>query len=195
MSWGAHFLLLYLFIRKKAALSYYSSLFIRNGEKASLMRYSSGFSARIHRRILQIVTVCELLKVQDPWWSRVGDVVMAQSIPSVPIPPSREICWALVILLVPAVGNLSENLCPGRVAFVDSNLEAINIVPFSLFHLKICLFATSFPGLFSHFLREKALRTRLAYLDTAIDIFYTYALKRYAWFSLHHQRVWLGFGV
>ena len=72
---------------KKAALSYYSSLFIRNGEKASLMRYSSGFSTRIHRRILQIATVRELLKVQDPWWSRVGDVVMAQSIPSVPIPP------------------------------------------------------------------------------------------------------------
>ena len=31
------------------------------------------------------------------------------------------ICWALVILLVPAVGNLSENLCPGRVAFVNSS--------------------------------------------------------------------------
>ena len=37
------------------------------------------------------------------------------------------------------VGNLSENLCPG-VGHLSSLLEAVNIVPLSIFHLKICPF-------------------------------------------------------
>ena len=58
----------------------------------------------------------------------------AQSIPSVPIPPR-----AFVILSVPAVGDLSENLCP-RVGHSSILPEVVYILPFSIFHLKICLF-------------------------------------------------------
>ena len=36
--------------------------------------------------------------------------IMAQSIPSMPI-PLPGICQVFVILMVPAVGNLLENLC------------------------------------------------------------------------------------
>ena len=44
-----------------------------------------------------------------------------------------------VILSVPAVGNLSSNLCPG-VGHLPILLEAVSIVLFSIFHFKICLF-------------------------------------------------------
>ena len=60
---------------------------------------------------------------------------MAQSIPSVPIPSPR-ICH---LIGVPAVGNLSQNFCPG-VGHLSILLEAFNDVPFLIFHLKICLF-------------------------------------------------------
>ena len=60
---------------------------------------------------------------------------MVQSIPGVPFPPG--IRQMSVTLSVPAVGNLSENLCPG-VGHLSILLEAVNIVPFSIFHLKIC---------------------------------------------------------
>ena len=59
----------------------------------------------------------------------------AQSIPSVPFPHPR----AFVILSVPAVGDLSENLCP-RVGHLSILPEVVYILPFSIFHLKICLF-------------------------------------------------------
>ena len=46
-----------------------------------------------------------------------------------------------VIFLVLAIGNFSENLCPGVWGIYKSNLlEAVSVVPFSIFHLKICLF-------------------------------------------------------
>ena len=63
---------------------------------------------------------------------------MAQSLDSKGAhpPPGRQ---AFVILSVLAVGNLSENLCPG-VGHFPILLEWVNIVPFSIFHLKICLF-------------------------------------------------------
>ena len=44
-----------------------------------------------------------------------------------------------VILSVPAVGNLSENLCQG-VRHLSTLLEAVSVVSFSIFDLKICLF-------------------------------------------------------
>ena len=56
--------------------------------------------------------------------------IMAQSIPGVPMPHE-----AFVILSVPAVGNLSENLSPG-VGHLSILLEVVNIVPFSIFHSK-----------------------------------------------------------
>ena len=62
--------------------------------------------------------------------------IMAQSIPSVPIhPPPPRICRASVTWSVPAVGDLSENLCPG-VGHLSILLEAVNnnVVPFSIFN-------------------------------------------------------------
>ena len=66
--------------------------------------------------------------------------IMAQSIPSVPStppPPSPRICRALAFVTwsVPAVGDLSENLCPG-VGHLSVLLEAVNnnVVPFSIFN-------------------------------------------------------------
>ena len=56
--------------------------------------------------------------------------IMAQSIPSVPIPPG-----AFVFLSVPAVGNLSENLFPG-VGLLSILLEEVNVVSFLILHLK-----------------------------------------------------------
>ena len=52
-------------------------------------------------------------------------VVIYGSVNSIPLGK----CRAFVILSVPAVGNLSVLL------------EAVNIVSFSTFHLKICLFS------------------------------------------------------
>ena len=40
-----------------------------------------------------------------------------------------------VILPVPRVGNLTENLCPGE-GILSILLEAVKIVPFSIFELK-----------------------------------------------------------
>ena len=51
----------------------------------------------------------------------------------------RGICRAFVILSVPTVGNLSESLCPGM-GHLSILLQAVNIIPFSICHLKICLF-------------------------------------------------------
>ena len=72
--------------------------------------------------------------------------IKSQSIPTVPIhsppappPPSSQPSRAFVILSVPAVGNLSENLCQG-VGHSLNLLETIKVVPFSIFHLKIYLF-------------------------------------------------------
>ena len=62
--------------------------------------------------------------------------IMAQSIPSGPIPPPPpRICRAFVTWSVPAVGDLSENLCPG-VWHLSILLEAVNnnVVPFSIFN-------------------------------------------------------------
>ena len=49
-------------------------------------------------------------------------------------PPPR----AFVIFSVPVVANLSENLCP-RLGNLSILLEAVKVVPFSIFDLKICL--------------------------------------------------------
>ena len=55
---------------------------------------------------------------------------MAQSIPNVPIPGDLSgICY----LVGPGGGYLSENLCPG-VGHFSIFLEAVNVVPFSIFH-------------------------------------------------------------
>ena len=66
--------------------------------------------------------------------------IMAQSIPSVPIhppplPPHLSGILAFVTWSVPAVGDLSENLCPG-VGHLSVLLEAVNnnVVPFSIFN-------------------------------------------------------------
>ena len=53
--------------------------------------------------------------------------------------PNPGLCQALVTLSVLAVGNLSENLCPG-VGHLSSLIESINFVPFSIVHLKIRVF-------------------------------------------------------
>ena len=50
------------------------------------------------------------------------------------IPPG--ICRAFVILSVQAGGNFSEHLCPG-VGHLSNPQEAVNVIPFSIFHLKI----------------------------------------------------------
>ena len=63
--------------------------------------------------------------------------IMAQAIPSV-IFPHPGLCQALVTLSVLGVGNLSENLYPG-VRHLSILLEAVNLVPFSIVHLKIRL--------------------------------------------------------
>ena len=61
---------------------------------------------------------------------RFEQVVIAQSIPSVPIPtPLPDICRVFVISSVPAVGNLSENLCLG-VGHLSILLEAAKSVLF-----------------------------------------------------------------
>ena len=62
-----------------------------------------------------------------------------QACPSPPknIPP--DICRAFAILSFPVVGNFSEHLCPG-VGHLSNLLEAVNVIPFSKFHLKMCLF-------------------------------------------------------
>jgi len=52
-----------------------------------------------------------------------------------PPPLPLGICRAFVILPVPGVGNLTENLCLG-VGKLSILLEAVNIVPFSIFELK-----------------------------------------------------------
>ena len=63
--------------------------------------------------------------------------IMAQVIQSV-ILPHPGLCQALVTLSVLTVGNLSENLCLG-VGHLSILLEAVNLVPFSIVHLKIRL--------------------------------------------------------
>ena len=74
---------------------------------------------------------------------------MAQSIPNVPIAPGS--CH----LVGPSRGDMSENLRPW-VGHLSILLKAVNIVPFSIFHLK-----------------------KYTYLDSFIkNIFNTYALKR-----------------
>ena len=42
-------------------------------------------------------------------------------------------------LVGPDVGNLSDSLCPG-VGHLSVLLEALKVIPFSIFHLQICLF-------------------------------------------------------
>ena len=72
--------------------------------------------------------------------------IMAQSIPSMAI-PLPGICQVFVILMVLAVGNLLENLCrKPRVEHLSILLEAVNIIPFSIFHLKLCLFRLLAPS-------------------------------------------------
>ena len=62
---------------------------------------------------------------------------MAQSIPSVPIPPG--ICRAFVghlsFTIFSGCEDLTENLCPG-VELLSILLEAVYVVPFSIFRLK-----------------------------------------------------------
>ena len=77
------------------------------------------------------------------------------------------ICRAFVIWSVSVVGNLSKNLCPG-VGHLSVLLELVNIIPFSIFHLKNMPIQIS--------------------IDISIkNIFNTYALKRYQWFLLPHH--------
>ena len=80
--------------------------------------------------------------------------VMTQSILSVSIPLG--ICRAFVML--PGLGGeeLSENLCPGM-GHLSILLDAVNVVLFSIFHLK-----------------------KYVYLNNFKEV------KRYMWFSLHH---------
>ena len=42
-------------------------------------------------------------------------------------------------LVGPDVGNLSDSLCPGM-GHLSILLEAVKVIPFSIFHLQICLF-------------------------------------------------------
>ena len=51
-------------------------------------------------------------------------------------PPLKIYPQAFVILQVQAGGNFSEHLCPG-VGHLSNPLEAVNVIPFSIFHLKI----------------------------------------------------------
>ena len=88
------------------------------------------------------------------------------SVNSKPAHSPPGICRVFVILSVPTVGNLSESLCPGM-GHLSILLQAVNIIPFSICHLKICLFRQLQIFLYRIF-------------------FITYALKRYAWFSLHN---------
>ena len=66
-------------------------------------------------------------------------ILVAQTIPSVPIPPPGHLSGICHLVGFPAVGNLSQNFCPG-VGHLSILLEALNVVPFLIFHLKICLF-------------------------------------------------------
>ena len=70
--------------------------------------------------------------------------LMARGLRSHPPPPTPRqplgIGQAFVILSVPEVGNLSANLCPGYVGHMSILLKAVNIVPFSIFQIKICVF-------------------------------------------------------
>ena len=62
---------------------------------------------------------------------------MAQSIPSVPIP--RAFVGHLSFTIFSGCEDLTENLCPG-VELLSILLEAVYVVPFSIFRLKkICL--------------------------------------------------------
>ena len=85
--------------------------------------------------------------------------VMAQSILS--------ICRAFVMLPGLSGGELSENLCPG-VGNLSILLDAVNVVLFSIFHLKKCVYLNHFRYIYKK------------------NIFNNYTLKRYMWFSLHH---------
>ena len=60
-----------------------------------------------------------------------ASTVMAQLIPSVPIPPPYPGICHLVVGA--GGGDLSENLCPG-VGRLSVLLEAVNVAPFSIFH-------------------------------------------------------------
>ena len=64
--------------------------------------------------------------------------LMARS--SVPISPQAFVrhLSGICHLVRPRDWNLSENLCPG-VGHLAILLEAVNVVPFSIFHQKICL--------------------------------------------------------
>ena len=64
------------------------------------------------------------------------------------------------------MGNLSENLWPG-VGNLSIFLEAVNVVPFSIFSLK-------------------NMRNWMALYISIKNTFSNFALNRYVWFSLHH---------
>ena len=70
---------------------------------------------------------------------------MAQSILTVRTFPG--ICH----LVAPGGGNLSENLCPA-VRVCQILLEAVNVVPFLIFYLKICLFWIALDNSIKNFL-------------------------------------------
>ena len=79
---------------------------------------------RSFARFFLITRFLESVSVSDKFF------LIAQSIPSVPTPK------AFVILSAPSVGNLSENLLPGM-GHLPILLDAVIVVPFSIFHLKI----------------------------------------------------------
>ena len=78
-------------------------------------------------------------------------IFVAQTIPSVPIPPSGH----LSSCRFPGGGKFVTKLLPG-VGHLSILLEELNVVPFLIFHLKICPF--------------RQLKNN-------------YTLKRYVWFS------------
>ena len=66
---------------------------------------------------------------------------MAESIPRDPTPRQPlGIGRVFVILSVQEVGNLSANLCPRYVGHMSILLKAVNIVPSSIFQIKIGVF-------------------------------------------------------
>ena len=98
------------------------------------------------------------------YWASVNPSV---SIPHTP-PLGHLILSGICNLVGLAVGGLSENLCPGvRVRHLSILLEeAINIVPFSIFHLK-------------------NMPVYIAIDISTKNIFSTYTLKRFLWFLPH----------
>ena len=103
---------------------------------------------------------------EEPFYTPNNIVTGSVNPKSTHSPSPLGICQAFVILPVLAEGNLSETLCPGM-GHLSILLEAVNVIPFSMFHLQIYL-------------------DSFRYRMSITNICNHYALKRYVWFSLHH---------